>query len=178
MAPLLAAILQRVRQMEPSLADALAIDVDADGRARALRETEVRLALRRAGFAAEPGVVLPWVGEVDLLVEGVLIIEIDGYDSHRVRPQFRKDRSRDRNSLVLGLPSSRFAWEDSEPPSVVAYARKRLATLDEPLAFGDGIPEQVQVQVRLVRERAVEARCRAVGARLLRGRVRETVIWP
>lgn len=169
-------VLAHVGRASPLLAEALRTDVDP--RARALRETEVRLVLRRAGLAAMPGAVIPGVGEVDLLVEGAMITEIDGYQFHRERPVFRRDRTRDRRSLDLGFASQRFAWEDSTPLAVLAELRRRLATLDLPFSFALDVDEEVRRRVEQVRATAVEPRYRVVGSLLLRGRARDGVVQP
>ncbi|PWD50864.1 hypothetical protein C8046_09575 [Serinibacter arcticus] len=109
---------------------AAALDVDVDGRSRSRIETEARLALRRAGLRVAAGVDVPGVGEVDLLVEGVLIVELDGYAFHSDRRTFRRDRSRARTALRLGLPTARFSYEDSDPAHVVAEVVALLRALD------------------------------------------------
>lgn len=104
-----------VRRTSPSRARAFAVDVDP--RSRSAVETQVRLDLRRVGLAVAPNVSVPGVGEVDLLVDGVLDVEIDGYEFHHPRPQFAADRRRDRAALRLGVPTVRFAYEDAGPGS-------------------------------------------------------------
>ena len=120
-------LLNGVSQLSRSRGAALSIDVD--GRSRSKIETEARLALRRAGLRVEPGVVVPGVGEVDLLVEGVLIIELDGFAFHSDRRSFRRDRTRSRTAQRLGLATARFAYEDSSPATLVTETHSLLRAL-------------------------------------------------
>ncbi|HWJ83803.1 MAG TPA: DUF559 domain-containing protein, partial [Cellulomonas sp.] len=84
----------------------------ADGRAMSPLETLTRLALRAAGLSVEPGPLIPCVGHVDLVVEGRVVVELDGYEYHRGRRQFREDRRRDRELVAQGYVSLRFTYED------------------------------------------------------------------
>ncbi|MCP2371265.1 very-short-patch-repair endonuclease [Agromyces terreus] len=59
------------------------------------------------GLAFEQQVDLEGVGRVDFLVDGCLVVEIDGYRFHRTRRQFEFDRQRDAAALRLGLPTLR-----------------------------------------------------------------------
>lgn len=52
------------------------------------------------------------MGEVDLLVAGVLVVELDGYSFHSDRKQFARDRWRDRELLKRNLPVARFTRAD------------------------------------------------------------------
>jgi len=84
----------------------------ADGRSRSPIETVARLALRAAGLAVEVGVVIPMVGEVDLVVDGRVVVELDGYAYHSSRREFREDRRRDRELALQGYVVLRFTAED------------------------------------------------------------------
>lgn len=161
-----------------SAALARALDDDIDPRARALRETEVRLVLRRGGLAVVPGLEIPTVGEVDMLVNGVLIAEIDGFAYHRDREPYRKDRRRDVAALDLTLLTHRYAWEDSDPLAVLARTRSRLATLTDPLPFAEHVPAELRAGVNALRSTALEPRNRVVGARHLTGAARAAAVWP
>ncbi|WP_182911368.1 MULTISPECIES: endonuclease domain-containing protein [Actinomyces] len=79
---------------------------------RSVLETVVRLALRRAGLRVECGVWIEDVGEVDFLVEGWLILEIDGYEFHSSREQIRKDRHREHAAARLGYVTIRLPHQD------------------------------------------------------------------
>lgn len=85
----------------------------ADGRSQSLPETFARLALRESGLAVEPQVLIAGVGLVDLLVERLVVVEIDGFAYHSDRNQFREDRRRDRTLQLIGIPFLRFTYEDS-----------------------------------------------------------------
>lgn len=80
----------------------------ASGAAQSLGETFVRVALREAGFAVEPQGRVIGVGAVDLLVEGRLVVEVDGYSYHRDAKSFAIDRARDRLLLRRDVPVMRF----------------------------------------------------------------------
>ncbi|GMA32723.1 DUF559 domain-containing protein [Litorihabitans aurantiacus] len=151
---------------------AQALELDVDGRSRSRIETLARLALRRAGLAVVPGAVVPGVGEVDLLVEGWIIVELDGYAFHSDRRAFRRDRARDRNAARLGFLVLRFAFEDSDPAAVVAAVSEIVR------AHGDGgarepggtVPPNIRAAVVELRADAVGAGTRVQGWRHLRGR--------
>ncbi|MCC9204498.1 endonuclease domain-containing protein [Arthrobacter sp. zg-Y769] len=57
-------------------------------------EVCARFHLLNAGLRIETEVALPGIGRVDLLVDGWLIIEIDGFAFHSSREQYRGDRRR------------------------------------------------------------------------------------
>ena len=102
----------------PAPREAIAIVFDrllrsADGRSQSLPETFARLALRGAGFAVDPQELIAGVGHVDLLVEDLAVVEIDGFAYHGDRAQFREDRRRDRALQLLGVPVLRFTYEDT-----------------------------------------------------------------
>lgn len=81
-------------------------------RSRSPLETLARLQLEDAGLRVLDGVGIRGVGEVDLLVDGILIVELDGYTFHSDRHQFAKDRWRDRELLRRRLPVARFTRAD------------------------------------------------------------------
>ncbi len=84
----------------------------ADGRSRSPLETVTRLALRAAGLPVRAGVVIPMVGEVDLLVAGRVVVELDGFAYHSGRREYREDRRRDRELVLQGYVVLRFTAED------------------------------------------------------------------
>lgn len=160
---MLEATFAHVRAFAPELAESLQIDVEPA--ARSFTESRVRLALRRAGLAARAGVVLPGVGEVDLLVEGLLIVELDGFTYHSGRGEYRADRRRDRSALRLGLPTMRFAYEDSSPAAVLEEVREQIESMDgKPLAFSSRVPLEVRENVLAWRTGSVQSRFREAGA--------------
>jgi very-short-patch-repair endonuclease len=83
-----------------------------DGRSQSLSETFLRLALRAAGLEVEPQVLVEGAGRVDLLVDGVVAVEVDGFTYHADRRTFREDRRRDRVAQLHALPVLRFAHDD------------------------------------------------------------------
>ncbi len=169
-------VLELVAPGSPVLAQALAIDVDP--RARALWETTARLVLRRGGLLVEPGVEFPGVGEVDLLIDGFLVNELDGYAHHDDPVSFARDRNRDANALTRGSLTRRSVWTTFDPVAELAAVRDLLSVHPGPLPFAPSVPEWERTKVEQMRERARDPRNATVGARLLRGRARRGVLWP
>lgn len=92
-------------------------------RSRSPTETLARLALEDADLAVEAGVVISGVGEVDLVVEGRVVVECDGFAYHSGRREYREDRRRDRALAAMGYVTLRFTWEDvMSGPQVVIDA--------------------------------------------------------
>lgn len=75
-------------------------------------ETRTRLALRSLGLRVEVAPVIEGIGETDLLVEGWLIVESDGYEFHSSNEQFEKDRHRDQRALAAGYVPIRLSAAD------------------------------------------------------------------
>ena len=84
-----------------------------DARSQSLSETIARLALVDAGLLVEPQVFIEGVGRVDLLVEDLAVVELDGLTYHQARAQFREDRRRDRVLQLIGVPVLRFTFDDA-----------------------------------------------------------------
>jgi very-short-patch-repair endonuclease len=80
----------------------------ADGRCESGIESVARFHLRSLGLRVEPQVVIQGVGRVDLLVEGRLILELDGREFHEGR--FAQDRARDAAAAALRYRTLRFTW--------------------------------------------------------------------
>lgn len=161
-APTLEEVLHLVRKRSPRMAAALATDVET--RTRSHIETFVRLALRRAGLRVAVGVNVPGVGEVDLLVEGRLIVELDGFAYHSGRSEYRKDRRRDRAALRLGFATARFPAEDCRGEIVVAEVRAILDVLPAGgLPVRPGTAEEIAAQVEWIRRDGLREALRAVG---------------
>jgi very-short-patch-repair endonuclease len=97
--------------------------------ADSLLETVARVLFRDAGIATETQVWIDGVGRVDFLLEGFLIVEIDGLAFHLEPRQFKKDRRRDNMAVRQGLPVLRFFYDDVvyAPESVLAQVREVLA---------------------------------------------------
>jgi len=87
----------------------LAVIARVDGRAGSGLETLVREALRDAGLRVEPQFRVAGVGDLDLLVEGVVAVEADGRRFHggAVAPA---DRRRDAVVSSLGMTPLRFDY--------------------------------------------------------------------
>ena len=97
--------------------------------ADSLLETLARVLFRDAGIATETQVWLDGIGRVDFLLEGFLIVELDGIAFHLEPRQFKKDRRRDNSATVRGLPVLRFFYDDvvHAPESMLAQVREVLA---------------------------------------------------
>ncbi|WP_146361742.1 hypothetical protein [Arthrobacter yangruifuii] len=74
-------------------------------------EVCARFHLLAAGFRIEEEVLLPGVGRVDFLIDGWLIVEIDGYAFHSGRVEYRKDRQRWNGSSSGGWITLRITAE-------------------------------------------------------------------
>jgi very-short-patch-repair endonuclease len=81
-----------------------------DGRADSGLESIVRFLLRRSGYDVVVHPQLPRIGEVDLLVEGRLIVETDGKRFHGSEKAFAEDRRRDRAAALTGYRVLRFTY--------------------------------------------------------------------
>lgn len=101
-----------------------------DPRAQSVAESIGRVALVLAGLEVRTQVGLSGVGAVDLLVEGLVVVECDGFAYHSGRAEFRNDRRRDRViALDHGLLELRFAYEEvvHDLPGFVATVRRGVA---------------------------------------------------
>ena len=97
----------------------------------------VRSRLERRFFALCRGAGVPvpavnvWVGdcEVDMLWdEQRVIVELDGWDTHRTRAAFERDRARDVRLQAMGYTVLRFTWRQlaHEPEVLLAAVGKLL----------------------------------------------------
>lgn len=102
----------------------------ADGRARSGIETIVRLELISHGFNVEAGKVIPGVGEVDFLVEGRIIVELDGFQYHSDRTAFANDRRRSREALNQGFATLRFTYHEAMTPGFIVRELRRYSDFD------------------------------------------------
>lgn len=112
----------------PGSPAARAVLAQADGRSLSPAETVARVELRRAGFVVEPNTLIEGVGYVDLLVEGHVVVECDGYAYHSGLRSFSDDRRRDRLLQGQGFAVLRFPAEEvlREPAGVVGCVRAVL----------------------------------------------------
>jgi very-short-patch-repair endonuclease len=99
-----------------------------DRGADSLLETLARVLFREAGIFTETQVWIEGIGRVDFLLEGFLIVEIDGLACHLEARQFKKDRRRDNSAVLQGLPVLRFFYDDvvHAPESVRRRSAKSL----------------------------------------------------
>ena len=97
--------------------------------ADSLLESLARVLFRDAGINTATQVWIDGIGRVDFLLEGFLIVEIDGIAFHLEARQFKKDRRRDNSAILQGLPVLRFFYDDvvHAPDSVLAQVREVLA---------------------------------------------------
>jgi very-short-patch-repair endonuclease len=82
-----------------------------DGTADSAIEVVARLLFRSQGIHTETQVDLPGIGIVDFLLEGFLIVEVDG-NSHLQPGQVRKDRRRNNASTLSGYAVLRYGYQD------------------------------------------------------------------
>lgn len=85
-------------------------------------EVIARELFRAAGLRVETQVEIRGLGRVDMVIEGCLIVELDGMEFHWTREAFRKDRRRNNHGVLCGLPTLRYVYEDVmfRPQSVLA----------------------------------------------------------
>lgn len=82
-----------------------------DGTADSAIEVLARVLFRGAGILTQTQVDLPGIGIVDLLLEGFLIVEVDGR-SHLAAPQVLKDRTRNNAGTLTGYAVLRYGYRD------------------------------------------------------------------
>ena len=93
----------------PRLREALSLSSE---RARSILETVARLQLIDMGLTPQVGVWIEGVGEVDMIILGFIIIEVDGWAFHSSKEQREKDLKRDRELLRRGYVVLRFTYDD------------------------------------------------------------------
>ena len=101
-----------------------------DARADSGNETIVRLRLTRAGFAVEPQAHIPGVGAVDMVIDGLVALEVDSEGFHSSREQRQNDRTRTLLALAFGMPSMRIGPEHLTAegwPLALAAVRRQVA---------------------------------------------------
>ncbi|TQJ34337.1 very-short-patch-repair endonuclease [Arthrobacter sp. SLBN-122] len=82
-----------------------------DSGADSLLETLARTYLRKAGIQVQPQVYLERVGYVDLLLDGWLVVELDGRH-HAEWKQVQKDHRRNNESVLQGYTALRYYYAD------------------------------------------------------------------
>lgn len=100
----------------------------ADPRSGSSGETVARITIEDAGFTVQSQVHVPGVGWVDMIVEGRVVVEIDGLAYHGDARQFAADRRRDAALVAMGYLVLRFTWVDAvrRPEYVVAMVRQAV----------------------------------------------------
>ena len=84
---------------------------ELDLRAESIVEVDAQHLFRMNGIAFEAQVQLPGIGRVDFLLNGFLIVEIDGYAFHSKRADMLRDRDRNNSSTVKGYAVLRYMPE-------------------------------------------------------------------
>ncbi|MDJ0321175.1 DUF559 domain-containing protein [Pseudarthrobacter sp. PS3-L1] len=82
-----------------------------DGSADSAIEVVARILFRANGIFTQTQVDLAGIGIVDFLLEGFLIVELDGA-THLERKQVIKDRGRNNASTLCGYPVLRYGYAD------------------------------------------------------------------
>ena len=131
--------LDRIFAAEPQASRRLA------GRARpgsdSGAESILRQLLENRGHRVEQQLQIRGVGRVDMRVDGMLLVEVDGFAFHRDREAFERDRARDAALAVRGM-----RW--------LRVPARRL--LDDPACAVDGI-EAMLALLRREEDRVREA---------------------
>jgi very-short-patch-repair endonuclease len=101
-----------------------------DARAESGIETLFRLAARQEGWTVSIQVYIRGVGRVDLVINGWLVIEIEGDRWHSTPAQRAKDRAREAELVRRGMRSHRFDYHQvmSDLPGCIEVARILLAS--------------------------------------------------
>ena len=102
---------------------------ELDLRAESIVEVDAQHLFRSNGIRYEAQVFLPGIGRVDFLLDGFLIVEIDGFAFHSKREDMLRDRSRNNTSAVNGYAVLRYMPEHVwfSPDQVLAEIKAVLA---------------------------------------------------
>jgi len=84
---------------------------ELDVRAESIVEVDAQHLFRANGIDFETQVFLPGIGRVDFLLDGFLIVEIDGFAFHSKRGDMLRDRERNNASAVSGYTVLRYMPE-------------------------------------------------------------------
>lgn len=95
----------------PGSAAAREVVAHSDSRAESPIESCLRLVAATLGVVV-PQVWIAGVGRVDLLLDGWLVIEADGFAHHSDRHSYREDRRRTNALVAAGFTVLRFSYED------------------------------------------------------------------
>ncbi|MHA7222821.1 DUF559 domain-containing protein [Arthrobacter sp. RHLT1-20] len=99
-----------------------------DLRAESIVEVDAQHLFTTQGIGFDAQVQLPGIGRVDFLIEGFLIVEVDGFAFHSGREAMRRDLSRNNTSTVNVFAVLRYMPEHIwfEPERVLAEIRTVL----------------------------------------------------
>lgn len=78
--------------------------------AESIVETVARWLLENAGYQVQIQKYLPGLGRLDLMVDGILGIEVDGREHHSSATAFSEDRRRSNFYVVNGIPTLRVTY--------------------------------------------------------------------
>ncbi|WP_275776511.1 DUF559 domain-containing protein [Paenarthrobacter sp. Y-19] len=100
----------------------------ADGLSESVPEISARLLFEAAGLSFERQVQIPGVGRVDTLIDGWLIVEVNGYQFHSSREAWRKDMGRLNAAQAMGYRVLSFSPEQiwNSPELVLGQIRACL----------------------------------------------------
>ena len=100
----------------------------ADARAESPLESCLRLLVTELAASVRAQVWINGVGRVDLLLDGWLVIEADGFEFHSSRSSYREDRRRTNALVAAGYEVLRFGYEDivHRPELVIDTVRRVL----------------------------------------------------
>ncbi|NUU31297.1 DUF559 domain-containing protein [Arthrobacter sp. C9C5] len=98
-------------------------------RAESIVEVDAQHLFRTNGIGYDAQVHLPGIGRVDFLLEGFLIVEVDGFAFHSSRTALRRDLQRNNAATLRGFASLHYMPEDIwfRPEHVLAEIRAVLA---------------------------------------------------
>jgi very-short-patch-repair endonuclease len=101
----------------------------ADGLSESVPEISARLLFEAEGLTFRRQVRISGVGRVDTLIDGWLIVEVNGYQFHSSRAAWRKDMGRLNAAQAKGYQVLSFAPEQvwNSPDDVMAQIRCLLA---------------------------------------------------
>jgi very-short-patch-repair endonuclease len=93
-------------------------------------ETLLRIAAVAQGWRVEVQVVISGMGRVDLLIDGWLVVEVDGYRWHSSAAQVAEDHRRDALCVLQGRRYHRFGYDQvmDDVDGCLAVIRELLAS--------------------------------------------------
>jgi very-short-patch-repair endonuclease len=123
---------------------------ELDLRAESIVEVDAQHLFRTNGIAFEPQVFLPGIGRVDFLLNGFLIVEIDGFAFHSKRAAMLRDRDRNNSSTVKGYAVLRYMpehiWFNQQ--QVLAEIQAALALRTAPVQLKADVPSRLPRSLR------------------------------